>query len=102
MSTIVEGFTKDSQGRWVIDKDPDDALYYGRDLTDRFPGRTIAGVVVAASSGVTAATPGFSGLTASVLVSGGTAGQTGYVTLRCTLDNGEISDRTLYFNLLAK
>lgn len=96
------GFVQQSDGRWLTDKDPDDSLYYGRDLTSRFTGRTIASVAVADSSGVTAGTPAASGLVASVLVSGGSIGQAGYVTLRCTLDDGQITDRTLHFNIVAK
>jgi hypothetical protein len=96
------GFVQDPNGRWLTSKDPDDALYYGRDLGSRFPGRTIAAVTVADSAGVTAGEPAASGLVASVLVSGGTVGQAGYVTLRCTLDDGQITDRTLHFSIEAK
>lgn len=99
---IDTGFVQQADGRWQTDKDPDDALYYGRDLGSRFAGRTISTVAVAASGGVTAGTPSASGLVASVLVSGGTAGQTGYVTLRCTLDDGQITDRTLWFRIVVK
>lgn len=59
-------------------------------------------MTVAASAGVTPGTPSASGLVASVLVAGGTIGQTGYVTLRCTLDDGQITDLTLWFEIVAK
>jgi hypothetical protein len=102
MSSIDAGFTQQPDGRWLTTKDPDDALFYGRDLEARFSGRTISTVTVADSSGVTAGTPSASGLVASVLVSGGTIGQTGSVTLRCTLDDGQITDLTLWFQIVAK
>ena len=102
MSSIGAGFTKQPDGRWLTTKDPDDALFYGRNLKARFSGRTISTVTVAGSGGVTAGTPSASGLVASVLVSGGTIGQTGYVTLRCTLDDGQITDLTLWFQIVAK
>jgi len=100
--SINTGFTYLLDGRYSIDKDPDDAMLYGRDLSSRFPGRTISSVVAVDVSGVTAGTPTHSGLVASVLVSGGTVGQPGRVTLRCTLDNGEITDRTLWFEIVSK
>lgn len=100
--TTNTGFALQPDGRWLTHKDPDDALIYGRDLSARFPGRTIATCAVAASEGVTAGTPSASGLVTSVLVSGGTAGETGYVTLRCTLDDGQITDLTLWFQIEPK
>lgn len=102
MSSIDTGFTQQPDGRWLTAKDPDDSLIYGRDLSARFTGRSISTVSVASVSGVTAGTPSASGLVASVLVSGGTVGQTGYVTLRCTLDDGQITDLTLWFEIVAK
>jgi hypothetical protein len=100
--SVDSGFTQQPDGRWLTYKDPDDALFYGRDLAARFPGRTISSCNVAASDGVTAGAPTTSGLAVSVLISGGTLGQVGSVTLRCVLDNGEITDRTLWFQIEAK
>lgn len=94
------GFVLLPDGRYQVTKDPDDSLLYGRDISARFPGRTISTVVVPSggSSGVTAGTPTASGSVASVRVSAGpAAGSTGSVTLRCTLDNGEVTDLTLHF-----
>ena len=102
MSSIDAGFTQQPDGRWLTTKAPGDSLLYGRNLEARFSGRTISNVAVAGSDGVTAGTPSASGLVASVLVSGGTIGQTGYVTLRCTLDDGQITDLTLWFEIVAK
>lgn len=100
--TLHTGFELLADGRYQTTKDPDDSLLYGRDLSARFPGRTISTVTVAASGGVTAGPPSASGLVASVLVSGGTLGATGFVTLRCTLDNGEITDLTMWFVIAAR
>ena len=96
------GFTQQRDGRWLTYKDPDDALVYGRDLSARFPGRTISSVTVADSAGVMAGPPTATGLLASVLVSGGTIGQPAHVTLRCTLDDGQITDLTLWFSIVAR
>lgn len=98
--TTNTGF-REQDGRWIIDKDPRDSLYYGRDIATRFPGRTIASVSASGAVGVTAGSATFSGTVASVLVSGGTAGQTGSVALSCTLDDGQVTALTLYFRLVA-
>lgn len=95
----MPGFVQNADGEWWTDKDPDDVLDYGRDLADRFPGGAITAVSVAASSGVTAGATSYSGLVATVLVSGGTAGSAGYVTLRVTVDSTKQSDLTLNFNI---
>ena len=58
--------------------------------------------VIADSSGVTAGAPTSEDLVASVLVSGGTIGEPAYVTIRCTLDDGQITDLTLWFTIVAK
>ncbi len=102
MSDIHTGFRLMADGRWLTYKDPNDSLRYERDLSLRFPGRTITAVTVADSTGVTATGPTASGLQAEVLVSGGTIGQTGSVTLRCTLDDGQVTDLTMWFVIVAK
>jgi hypothetical protein len=99
---IHAGFSLQHDGRWLTHKDPDDVLVYGRDLSKRFPGRTIATCVVAAAEGVTAGEPIVTGSLARVQVSGGTAGSAGYVTLRCTLDDGQVTDLTMWVQIVAK
>lgn len=100
--SINTGFQLNANGQWIIDKDPRDSLYYGRNLTTRFPGRTITNAVASGGTGVTAGTASASGALASVLVSGGTLGEIGSVVLTCTLDNGEVTALTLYFRLVSR
>ena len=89
-----------ADGRPVIDKDPDASLPYGIDVADVLvEGDTVTGASIAEQSGVTAASASYSGTVVSCRVSGGTAGQTGSVTLRWTTVGGNTDDRTLYFRV---
>lgn len=89
-----------ADGRAVIDKDPDASLRYGVNVADVIAeGDTVAGASIAEQSGVTAASASYSGTVVSCRVSGGTAGQTGSVTLRWTTVGGDTDDRTLYFRV---
>lgn len=97
MNTYPLGFVFDNQGRWITSKDPDDVDFYGLTIADWFPGRNCTGVVVAAQSGVTADNAGTDGQQVTARVAGGTLGQTAYITLRITLDNGAVRDLTLWF-----
>lgn len=89
--------------RPTIDKDLDASLRYGIDVAGLLsPADSVTGVSIAAQSGITAANASATGSVVSCLVSGGTAGQVGSVTLRWTTAQGYTDERTLYFNVLER
>lgn len=94
------GFVLLSGDRPTIDKDPDASLVYGIDVADVLAaGATVNAASVARASGVTAAAPGFSGTIVSARISAGAPGTVGNVTLRWGCDNGDVDERTVFFNI---
>lgn len=84
--------------RPTIAKDPNSSLRYGLDVAGLLEaGDSIASVSELGAVGVTAGSASYSGAVITVRVSGGTAGQTGSVTLRWTTTQGDTDERTLYF-----
>lgn len=85
------------EGRPTISKDPDASLRYGIDVAGLLQSGDTISTVAAAGNGVTVGAAAYSGTVVSVRVSGGTAGQTGDVTLTWTTAQGDTDQRTLYF-----
>lgn len=87
--------------RPTIAKDPDASLRYGIDVAGLLQlGDSIASASVQGTPvGVSAGAASYSGTVISVRVSGGTAGQTGSVTLRWATAQGDTDERTLYFTV---
>lgn len=77
-------------------KDPDATLRYTFDWADWLEtGEVISTVDWEAESGLTDASPTNDDTTASVLISGGTAGETYTLRCRVTTTGGQIDDRTV-------
>ena len=100
---IAAGWTVMADGRLQIDKDPAASLRYGFDIAGILAdGDTITGITIPAQAGVTATQAGYSGTVVSCRVAGGTAGDTGSVTLRWTTTQGDTDERTLLFRLVER
>jgi hypothetical protein len=98
--SIITGFVVQSDGRPIIDKDPDASLLYGLDVAGLISsGDTLSTATAPASLGVTAGTVSITGTVISVRVSAGTPGVVGSVTVRWTTTGGDTDERTLYFNV---
>jgi len=89
-------------GKWYIDKDPEDKRYYVADVTnDLADSATTAASVEAVVAGVTVLEgPQIQGNRVVVKLGGlDTApGAVNYCTFRVTCANSEQFDRTIYFN----
>lgn len=90
-------------GRLQIDKDPASSLRYGLNVAGLLEsGDTLASASIAEQSGITATAAGYTGTVVSCRVAGGTAGETGSVTLRWTTAQGDTDERTLLFRLVER
>lgn len=77
------------------------ALRFGLDVAGLLAaGDTIAGVTIAEQTGVTASAATVTSTVVSCRVAGGSAGETGAVTLRWTTAQGDIDERTMLFRLV--
>lgn len=90
----MSGFYYDSVGAW-IPKDPDAVLDYGIDWSAWLAaGDSVETSAWTVASGLVGASPQLDGTVASIMISGGTAGQTYTVTNRITTANGRTEDRS--------
>lgn len=92
---------------WWIDKDPNDDLYYARDVQDDLAAMsTTAAAVVALVDGVELTEAGFiQGTMMIAKVKGGVSALSSLdavnsLTFRITCANGEQFDRTIFFNMV--
>jgi hypothetical protein len=80
-------------------KDPDAKLDYKIDWSDWLDGDTISASTWTVPAGLTKVSDTFSNTTATIWLSGGTAGLHYEVTNRITTGAGRIDDRTLSFRI---
>ena len=97
-----EPYEKD--GRWYIDKDPDDKLFYVADVTNQLTDSATTAVSFEATvQGVTLLAAGspqgsLGGLLPVKLEGMGESQTESFCRFRVTCANGERFDRTIYFN----
>lgn len=90
-------------GKWTIDKDPEDKRYYVADISqDLTDSNTTAASVTCVVAGVTVLEgPEIQGSKIVVKLGGldtATSGAVNYCTFRVVCANSEQFDRTIYFN----
>ncbi len=97
-----QGPLYDDDGAY-FEKAPAASLAYGINWTDWLPASTtIASSAWAADAGITAGSDVVASNVASVTVSGGTAGQTYWLTNTVTLSDGQIDSRSFRIKVVAR
>lgn len=100
----IDTYTVGSGGMPQIKKDPNAILDYPFDwsLWLNFVGDTIASVIWVLDASLTKVSSSFTGLTATIFVSGGVVGTTVMLTCRITTAGGRTEDRSILLKIVSR